>query len=197
MNNQGLLSSRWPALSDTSKYIKELVDTNLRNPITDLGTEYDMSVLEELDFLVTQRRIHSIYHRNLPVPSKQTNTLELQAISEISPGFLDDDSWWHEFIVDDFDMFSNQDSTAAADFSFATPSMEPPVKETQMPTKKNPLNRKATDLDEVLGALPSCNCCRDRRIKCDRQLPACGYCKRVHLDCAFYDPVLAKNVSFG
>ncbi|KAM0546727.1 hypothetical protein ACHAPJ_010655 [Fusarium lateritium] len=192
-----LLSSRWPALSDTAKYIRELVDTNLRNPINDLGTEYDMSVLEELDFLVTQRRIHSIYHRNLPVPSKQTTSiLEAQAISEISPGFLNDDSWWDEFIVDDFDMFANQDS-AAAGFSFATPSIEPLVEETQLPTKKKTPKRKGTDLDEILEALPSCSSCRDRRIKCDRQLPACRYCKRTNRDCVFFDPVLSENVSFG
>ncbi|CVK98837.1 uncharacterized protein FMAN_08412 [Fusarium mangiferae] len=190
-----LLSSRWPALSDTAKYIKELIDTNLRNPINDLGTEYDMSVLEELDFLVTQRRIHSLYHRNLPVPNKQASILEAQAISEISPGFLHDDSWWDEFIVDDFDMFANQDS-AAAGFSFATPTMEIQVDETEPSTTTRPPKRKGTDLDEILEALPSCSSCRDRRIKCDRQLPACTYCKRTNRDCAFFDPVLSENISF-
>lgn len=156
-----------------------------------------MSVLEELDFLVTQRRIHSIYHRNLPVPGKQTTTtLETQALSEVSPGFLDDDSWWDEFIVDDFDLFANQDS-AAANFSFATPSMEPPAEEIRQCTRKKQPKRKGTDLDEILEALPSCSSCRDRRIKCDRQLPACRYCKRASRDCAFFDPVLSENVSFG
>lgn len=60
-----MLSRRWPALSDTAHYIRELFDTSLRNPLGHNANAYDVNVLKELDCLITQRRIHSIHHRNI------------------------------------------------------------------------------------------------------------------------------------
>ncbi|KAM5362855.1 hypothetical protein ACJZ2D_012304 [Fusarium nematophilum] len=168
-----ILASRWPALSDTAYYIKELVDTNLRNPLGNLGSDYDMSVLEELDFLVTQRRIHSIYHRNIPLPSQQKNTPQVDDLNQISPGFLDDESWWRDFINDDFDMNHN-DPPNGVD-SYAIPPVERPSEQNlQGETRQRQPRNKGTEIDEIIEALPACSFCRDRRIKCRRQLPAYG-----------------------
>ncbi|KAM5350416.1 hypothetical protein ACJ41O_006921 [Fusarium nematophilum] len=160
-----ILASRWPALSDTAYYIKELVDTNLRNPLGNLGSDYDMSVLEELDFLVTQRRIHSIYHRNIPLPSQQKNTPQVDDLNQISPGFLDDESWWRDFINDDFDMNHN-DPPNGVD-SYAIPPVERPSEQNlQGETRQRQPRNKGTEIDEIIEALPACSFCRDRRIKC-------------------------------
>ncbi|KAJ3546898.1 hypothetical protein NM208_g1784 [Fusarium decemcellulare] len=187
------LSARWPALSDTARYITELVETNLRNPIGNLGSEYDMSVLEELDFLVTQRRVHSIYHRNLPIPSKQNADAQFESLNQISPGFLDDDSWWRDFINDDFDMFDHYEPSTSAD-SFTVPALES-TPDQRSPKIQRQLVKRGTDLDEVLEGLPACSFCRDRRIKCHRQLPACRECQRTNRECTFFDPILSENIS--
>ncbi|KAF5004539.1 hypothetical protein FDECE_8971 [Fusarium decemcellulare] len=158
-----------------------------------LGSEYDMSVLEELDFLVTQRRVHSIYHRNLPVPSKQNADAQFESLNQISPGFLDDDSWWRDFINDDFDMFDHYEPSTSAD-SFTVPALESPPDQ-RSPKIQRQFVKRGTDLDEVLEALPACSFCRDRRIKCHRQLPACRECQRTGRECTFFDPILSENIS--
>ncbi|KAK7413363.1 hypothetical protein QQX98_007740 [Neonectria punicea] len=124
------LSRKWPALSDTKHYLKELVDTNLRNPVGNYGSEYDMNVLEELDCLVTQRRIHSIYHRNLPLPILFKGTPQSDASAQISPGFLDDETWWRDFINQDFDK-DDHDLPSSA-------TVPTPVVEIQKVTPKDP-----------------------------------------------------------
>ncbi|KAF4471294.1 neutral amino acid permease [Fusarium albosuccineum] len=181
------------ALENLSRYITELVETNLRNPIGNLGSEYDMIVLEELDFLVTQRRVHSIYHRNLPVPSKQSADAQFESLNQISPGFLDDDSWWRDFINDDFDMFDHYEPSTSTG-SFTVPALENPPDQKSPKIQRQPVKR-GTDLDEVLEALPACSFCRDRRIKCHRQLPACRECQRTGRECTFFDPILSENIS--
>jgi hypothetical protein len=50
------------------------------------------------------------------------------------------------------------------------------------------------ELESLLGALPSCSLCRDRRVKCHQQLPACKECLRASRVCSIFDPVLGTNV---
>uniref|UniRef100_L2GH87 C6 transcription factor n=1 Tax=Colletotrichum fructicola (strain Nara gc5) TaxID=1213859 RepID=L2GH87_COLFN len=100
-----LLSSRWPPLADTAAYINELVDTNLRNPVGHSGSAYDMNVLEELDCLVTQRRIHSIRHRNVVLPQQKKSaaaaTQPKDSGQQMGEGLFEDENWWRDFINDD------------------------------------------------------------------------------------------------
>ncbi|KAL3299051.1 Fungal Zn2-Cys6 binuclear cluster domain-containing protein [Colletotrichum asianum] len=102
---QKLLSSRWPPLADTAAYINELVDTNLRNPVGHSGSAYDMNVLEELDCLVTQRRIHSIRHRNVALPQQKkyavAATQPKESGQQMGEGLFEDENWWRDFINDD------------------------------------------------------------------------------------------------
>ncbi|KPM38688.1 hypothetical protein AK830_g7887 [Neonectria ditissima] len=188
------LSRRWPALSDTKYYLKQLVDTNLRNPVGNYGSEYDMNVLEELDCLVTQRRIHSIYHRNIPLPIPLKGTPQSDASSQISPGFLDDDTWWRYFINEDFDM---EDRALQPNTPMPAPALEiqKVTPEDLDPPAWNPnLSNSRTTYDKILDTLPACSFCRDRRIKCHQQLPACKECFRTSRECMFFDPILSENI---
>ncbi|SPO01216.1 uncharacterized protein DNG_03963 [Cephalotrichum gorgonifer] len=114
-----MLAKRWPALSDTAHYNKELIDTSSRNPLGRSGNAYDINVLKELDCLVTQRRIHSIHHRNIQLPPQDESTPP----SHTSDDLLSDDSWWHAFINDD-------PNTDDANFALSNPvpatTPEPP-----------------------------------------------------------------------
>ncbi|KAF7563755.1 hypothetical protein G7046_g379 [Stylonectria norvegica] len=191
------LSHRWPAIRDTGLYITELVETNLRNPVGNYGSEYDMNVLEELDFLVTQRRIHSIYHRNIPLPNQSSTSPQSVVLSQQGDlGLLEDDTWWRDFINEDFAMEVVETpmvTVEAISMPMNTERSPPgPTYARTVPCSKN----WKTYLDGVLEALPSCSFCRDRRIKCNRQIPSCKECSRTSRACSYFDPVLLENVPF-
>ncbi|VUC24632.1 unnamed protein product [Clonostachys rosea] len=184
------LSERWPAAFDTAEYVKELIQTSLS--VESQRSAYDLNVLKELDCLVTQRRIHSIYHRNISVSSKPAQATNNQT----SPGFLEDEAWWKDFINEDFNMGDYLDPSEIADgnpsvqtlpiISVSDPMITPEVDQDS--------NNDRLDLTKLIEILPSCSPCRDRRIKCHRQLPACKECQRTSRDCVVFDSVLLKNV---
>lgn len=73
--------------------------------------------------------------------------------------------------------------------------VERPLEEdTSLRPKQRRVLRSGTDLMEIVESLPACSRCRDRRIKCHRQLPACRECHRARYDCAFFDPVRLENI---
>ncbi|UPL02929.1 hypothetical protein LCI18_013863 [Fusarium solani-melongenae] len=187
------LSIRWPAVADTAHYIRELVDTCRRNQVGQDGSDYDMSVLEELDCLVTQRRVHTIRHRNIPFPPHAKPGPQSDTASQTSCGFLDDDDWWRAFINDDLEMDESPPTRPEALVDFALPEARVTPPEPQSPNTS--ASTPVADLDKILGALPSCSFCRDRRIKCHQQLPACRECLRVSRECMIFDPVQGMNVS--
>lgn len=209
----GLLSTRWPILVDTAHYIRELVDTNLRNPVGHSGSAYDMNVLEELDCLVTQRRLHSIHHRNISFPPprqppSQTGNDPSTGRNEINLGgnadaFLEDENWWRDFINDEF--HADHETPKPASESCPGLSESTSRLDTQTATahdlRSNPRQFRHMpgtnldgQLDDIIQALPSCSFCRDRRIKCHRQLPSCRECQRSSRECEVFDPVLGQNV---
>lgn len=166
------------------------METSLRDQNDSQRSTYDLNVLKELDCLVTQRRIHSIYHRNIPIPNKAT----IEKSNETSPSFLDDEAWWRDFINEDFDMGHYFDPSGDIDSntilqSLSLPSDNPTTSET-------PLDSCIEEIDfaELLELLPACSHCRDRRIKCRRQLPTCKGCERANRECVIFDPVLSKNI---
>ncbi|KAK1714208.1 hypothetical protein BDP67DRAFT_618126 [Colletotrichum lupini] len=191
------LSSRWPPLSDTASYINELIDTNLRNPLGYNGSHYDMQVLEELDCLVTQRRIHSIRHRNIPFPPPKKPTASPSEPENIARDFLNDEQWWTDFIDQDFVTNESCFSLPSGGGQAApSPSSEP--NETRVERRRDIIDNNASDLekelDVILDAIPSCSFCRDRRTKCQRQLPACKECARTSRECFIFDPILKANI---
>uniref|UniRef100_A0A8H7K7I6 Zn(2)-C6 fungal-type domain-containing protein n=1 Tax=Bionectria ochroleuca TaxID=29856 RepID=A0A8H7K7I6_BIOOC len=184
------LSERWPATFDTAEYIKELIETSLS--AESQRSAYDLNVLKELDCLVTQRRIHSIYHRNISVSSKPAQVTN----NETSPGFLEDEAWWKDFINEDFDMGDYFDPSEIADGNNSAQTLplisaSDPV---TTPETAKDSNEDRLDLTQLIEILPACSHCRDRRVKCHRQLPACKECQRANRHCAIFDPVLLKNV---
>lgn len=152
-----------------------------------------MNVLEELDCLVTQRRIHTIYHRNIPFPPQNKPGPQSDTASHASGGFLDDETWWSAFINDDFEMDANfflPKTVDAAPLNSHSPSMSPKPKSPAHTGRQG-----SGDLDTILTAIPSCSYCRDRRIKCHQQLPACRECLRTGRECVIFDPILERNVT--
>ncbi|UQC89963.1 uncharacterized protein CLUP02_15494 [Colletotrichum lupini] len=191
------LSSRWPPLSDTASYINELIETNLRNPLGHNGSHYDMQVLEELDCLVTQRRIHSIRHRNISFPPPKRPTPPPSEPETADRDFLNDEQWWTDFIDQDF--VTNESCfslPSGGGQTVSSPSSEP--NETRAERGRDTRDSNASDLekelDVILDAIPSCSFCRDRRTKCQRQLPACKECARTSRECFIFDPILKANI---
>ncbi|KAL2875593.1 hypothetical protein SGCOL_009210 [Colletotrichum sp. CLE4] len=192
-----ILSSRWPPLADTASYINELIDTKLRNPVGHNGSLYDMQVLEELDCLVTQRRIHSIRHRNIPFPPPKKFTPPPSETENISQDFINDEQWWTDFIDQDYVSNESYFSLPSGGQPTST-SSSPDAVETRAQCERGARNNNASDLEEELGvildAIPSCSFCRDRRTKCQRQLPACKECARTSRECLIFDPILKTNI---
>ena len=192
--SQDMLSPRWPALSDTAHYIRELIDTTSRNPLGHNGNAYDINVLKELDCLVTQRRMHSIHHRNIPFPHQDKPGPMSDTTSQASEDFLNDDTWWHAFIHDD-------SYTEETNFSPSNPIPSTSITTQEQPRQapepqKQRISRHDTsvELEEIISAIPACSFCRDRHIKCHQQLPACRECLRSSRECLVYDPIMDQNV---
>ncbi|KAM6507125.1 hypothetical protein FALCPG4_018512 [Fusarium falciforme] len=80
---------------------------------------------------------------------------------------------------------------ALVDFALPEARVTPPQPQSPNMSASTPV----AELDKILGALPSCSFCRDRRIKCHQQLPACRECLRVSRECMIFDPVQGRNVS--
>ncbi|KAF4489664.1 putative transcriptional regulatory protein [Colletotrichum fructicola Nara gc5] len=193
-----LLSSRWPPLADTAAYINELVDTNLRNPVGHSGSAYDMNVLEELDCLVTQRRIHSIRHRNVVLPQQKKSaaaaTQPKDSGQQMGEGLFEDENWWRDFINDDLVTNDSLFSLTSPDAARSSVSILPHERIQHPTDPRQDLSNLEKQLRSIIDALPSCSFCRDRRIKCRLQLPACKECHRTSRNCVIYDPILGSNV---
>lgn len=184
--------------------MRELTDTCLRNPIGHNGTIYDMNVLQELDFLVTQRRVHTLHHRNITFPPHHRHGPQSDTASQASEGFLEDENWWRAFIRDDFfEMDKDIVSTPGMEPNLTIPAPQPaeaPALTVATPREPPTLMEaeplgNGSEVDEILKALPSCNTCRDRRIKCNRQIPACQECLRTSRACVIFDPLLEGDVT--
>ena len=194
-----MLSQRWPALSDTAHYIRELIDTTARNPLGHDGNAYDINVLKELDCLITQRRMHSIHHRNIPFPPQDKPGGPMSdTTSQASEDLLNDDDWWHAFIHDDSEMDETNfaPSNPVYPATNNTTSPEPPRQIPSEPQKLRTNNGhdSGAELEEIISAIPACSYCRDRHIKCHQQLPACRECLRASRECFIYDPIMGQNV---
>ncbi|CAM1508650.1 Fc.00g054980.m01.CDS01 [Cosmosporella sp. VM-42] len=190
-----MLAQRWPAVHDTSHYLKELIETNLRSPVGNPGSDYDANVLAELDFLVTQRRIHSIYHRNISLPS-QSEANPGGDLSALASEFdvFEDEAWWRDFINDDFALDTMASSPGVVASGAVSESQRPVLQNVPQTRPNSTLKEWRIYLDGILEALPACSSCRDRRIKCNRQIPCCKECDRTSRECVYFDPILLENV---
>lgn len=176
-----------------------MTETHLRNPLGQNGSDYDMNVLAELDYLITQRRIHSIYHRNIDVPSQRIKTSDLEVRSQVIDGFLEDETWWWDFVNTDVAVDNQLVQPLPTEVN-CSPKFEEKSHATphnalafNVPSNFSVLDKKLTAL---LESLPSCSACRDQRIKCSRQTESesCKECSRALRHCTMYDPILKVNV---
>ena len=142
--------------------------------------------------MVTQRRIRSIYHRNVDI-AKQDQMLDWDLspwahASALTP--LQEDLW-QEILTTGFEFL--------ADDSVPQPDLE------NMSELTNPLDQEeatqnldqqdvSVDKDLLVQSVPACGFCRTQHIKCDRKFPSCGACAKSDRACLFYDAVLQKNV---
>lgn len=197
-----MLSVRWPAASDTASYVQELKATILRD-ISAVGdahepSAYDLNLLAELDFLVTQRRIHSIYHRNITVPTQEGwMQAELQPFGDVPSPFPD--AMWREFINTGFDFDAGDDPLyfgPAGDNHPVANSIDASVHTVQAPTGNSaPVSGPAVDIETLIDAIPACGYCRNQHLRCDREFPSCRICKRSHRQCTYFDVVLQQDIS--
>jgi hypothetical protein len=162
---------------------------------------YDINLLEELDCLVTQRRVHTLQHRNIRFAPHLGAVPQSDTASQASQGFLDDEEWWRAFICDETEMVDDGifDSTSEYFLGVTAISQATAVPLTTespyLPVQEEPQGGSiSSEVEELLKALPSCSYCRDRRIKCHKRIPACKVCQRTSRDCVIFDPVLKGNV---
>jgi hypothetical protein len=196
-----VLSVRWPAASDTAFYVQELKATILRD-ISTVGdthepSAYDINLLAELDFLVTQRRIHSIYHQNITVPTEEGwMQSEPQPSGDVPSPFPDD--MWREFINTGFDFDAGDDPFyfgPAGDNHPVADSIDASVDTVQAPAGNSPpVHGPAVDIETLIDAIPACGYCRNQHLKCDREFPSCRICKRSLRQCTYFDVVLQQDI---
>ncbi|KAF2798705.1 hypothetical protein K505DRAFT_96146 [Melanomma pulvis-pyrius CBS 109.77] len=189
------LSAKWPAATDTGHYVKELKDIiqgNLDAEPMPGRSAYDINLIAELDFMVTQRRIHSVYHRNIEVlrPDEMMNwDLSPWAHAEsLTP--LRDELWQEifntgfEFLADDALVCLEDEHSSELDSIMIT---DPSLKSNMEP-------ESAIDVELLFHSLPACGFCRGQHIRCDRKFPSCGACAKSNRECVFYDAVLQRDI---
>lgn len=153
---------------------------------------YDINLIAELDFMVTQRRIHSVYHRNIEVlrPDEMMNwDLSPWAHAEsLTP--LRDELWQEifntgfEFLADDALIFPEGEHSSELDSIMIT---DPSPKSNEEP-------ESAVDVELLFHSVPACGFCRGQHIRCDRTFPSCGACAKSNRECIYYDAVLQRDV---
>lgn len=172
-------------------FIKDLSDAVCASQTGSDGTAYDLNLLAELDFLVTQRRIRSLYHGNVELQS-QTSDFLLSSQTDFPEVFSD--TMWDDFFAASFDV----------DESYSLHVSDSPGLE-----QSNPLHtfrgnstgfaentaelKLPEDIEAALKSLPSCSFCREKHVRCDQKLPQCVACDKANRRCTYHDPVLLQD----
>lgn len=145
--------------------------------------------------MVTQRRIHSLYHRNviLPTPEDMVHS-EPSPWASLTPI---PDELWQDFINTSFE-FLGDDSFVYLDPNQGEQTTMSEVIDSTASLIRPDVNLLSlADVETLIDSLPACSFCRGQHIKCDRQFPRCGACNRSDRECLYYDATLEKNVSRG
>lgn len=151
----------------------------------------DEKLLAELDFMVTQRRIHSVYHRNV-----DTSVLAEEIYTGPSPenftSFGDD--LWQNFFDDSFQIPNDDLLTSNDILGLQLPLSWNEGTSTDPESANHSARPGSVDVDLMMRSIPACGCCRTRHVKCDQGFPLCGACTRAGRACTYYDPVLQIDV---
>lgn len=172
-------------------YINDLRDVVFSAQPDTIGSENGLKLLAELELLLSQRRIRSIYQANTEIHHSFPSIEPLSPHTDYQQPFSDD--VWHEFIATQFE-FEEPSSLHFFESSWLSqeqqrilPSPTDTINEMSIPKLPN-------DIMNLVDSMPSCSFCRDQHIRCDRELPCCGACRRSRRDCAYYDVVLSKEI---
>ncbi|KAJ4293363.1 hypothetical protein N0V90_008645 [Kalmusia sp. IMI 367209] len=193
------LSIGWPACADTGIYMNELKDTVFRKiTVGEVSrrSSFDTDLLAELDFMVTQRRIHSVYHRNVqtwrPLPDTHSELAPWSHPDSFTP--LSDELWQDlmnttfEFPADDT-LLLQEPFNAEPVYQWNDTVQEETASLTVEAAQKNEIN-----VEMLMRSVPACGYCRTRHVKCGQEFPSCGTCSRTGRECVYYDAVLQRDI---
>jgi hypothetical protein len=172
-------------------YIKDLRDVVFSNQPGSIGSTNDLKLLTELELLLSQRRIRSIYQANTEI-QHEFLFVEPSSPHEYPQQPFSNDMW-QEFIGAQFD------SEEAYSLNFLESSLLAQQHQTLLTSTADATNETPTpelpkDIKDVIDSMPSCSFCRDQHIRCDRELPFCGACHRSRRECVYYDLILSQEI---
>ncbi len=175
----------------TRVYIKDLRDVVFSDQPSSIGSENDLKLLAELELLLSQRRIRSIYQANIEIQHAFL-PVDLSSPHEYSQQPFSDDMW-EEFIGAQFD-FEEAYSIDFLESSWLAQEQQTVLTSTPDTTNERVITELPEDVKDVIDSMPSCSFCRDQHIKCDRELPCCGACHRSRRECVYYDLILSRQI---
>ncbi|OKL59542.1 hypothetical protein UA08_05364 [Talaromyces atroroseus] len=184
-------AQRWPVIAITGLYIRDLRDAVFSNQPGSIGSANDLKLLAELELLLSQRRIRSIYQANTEV-QHEFLSVEPSSSHEYSQQPFTDDIW-QEFIGAQFD-FEEAYSLNFLESPWLGQQQQTILTSTADATNDIPILELPKDIKDAIDSMPSCSFCRDQHIRCDRELPCCGACHKSRRECVYYDVILSQEV---
>ncbi|KAH8669104.1 hypothetical protein BX600DRAFT_549316 [Xylariales sp. PMI_506] len=184
-------AQRWPVIAITSLYIKDLRDVVFSSQGGSTGSANDLKLLAELELLLSQRRIRSIYQANTEIQHAFLS-VDLSSPGEYSQQPFSDDMW-QEFIGAQFD-FEEGYSLNFLESPWPAEQQQMLLMSTTDSTIDTATPELPKDIKDVIDSMPSCSFCRDQHIRCDRELPCCGACQRSRRECVYHDLIISQEV---
>lgn len=181
-------SKKWPVIAITSVYIRDLRGILFTSQSYSGASANEVKLRQELELLLSQRRIRSIYQANTEI-QHGFQSIELSAHDIPDLPVLDD--LWQEFL--DFD-FGEAYSLQLSEPSWLMQEQLAPLKTSTEAGSQTESPKPPKDILDIIESLPSCSFCREQHIRCDRQLPCCGACKRSSRQCVYFDVALSQDI---
>jgi hypothetical protein len=157
-----------------------------------IGSANDLKLLAELELLLSQRRIRSIYQANTEIQHEFLSAEPSSPNDQYSQQPFSTDMW-QEFIGAQFD-FEEAYSLNFLESSLLAQQQQTLLTSTVETTNEIPTSELPKDIKDVIDSMPSCSFCRDQHIRCDRELPFCGACHRSRRECVYYDLMLSQEI---
>ncbi len=176
----------------------------LRSGASELDA-HDVQRLNKLDDIILRKSIEDLYDEGRQKPSLSAMEIS-QPILGLSSNFeelLPTEDMWQDLDAFDFDagpLYPLPDPTmmemplAGEEDIFAPTPLSAMHQSRKADDKVIWTSETSAHLQRAINLLPACNRCRHRRVKCDRQLPACLYCTKSQNPCLYYDYVLSEDI---
>ncbi|CRG88381.1 Oleate activated transcription factor 3 [Talaromyces islandicus] len=160
-------AQRWPVIAITRLYMKDLQNVVFSNQLGSVDSENDSKLLGELELLLSQRRIRSIYQANTELEHALLSAEPSSSLEDSQQPFSDD--MWQDFIGTQFD-FEEVYSFNFLDSSWLDQQQQQqqtPLTSTVDATNEIPTPELPKDIKDIIDSLPSCSFCRNQHIRCD------------------------------